>query len=385
MKNRTWAEIDIDNLMFNIKTLKSVLGRNVGILAAVKANAYGHDSIEITRILSKHVSMFGVASMDEAIELRIHRIDNPILILSPTMESDINRIVDYNLMPNVVALEYAKKLDLAAHRKNRVVNVHVEIDTGMNRTGIHYTKAVEQIEKICAMKNIVLEGIFSHFAEAEKADKAFSIAQKKRYDIIIDTLQKKGIKVKYRHFANSSAIENLEDCQYNLVRPGIMIYGQYTDERLKKKIALKPVMRIKTRIGQIKTLKKGDSVSYGRTFTAKKEMRIATCLIGYADGYLRDLSNKSSMFVNNTRVKVIGNVCMDLTMIDISKVKSADVGDEVEVFGDNIKLDELARLSNTLIYEIMTGIGPRVPRVFIKRRKMYYSKNILATNGGNLV
>jgi len=209
MKNRTWAEIDIDNLMFNIKTLKSVLGRNVGILAAVKANAYGHDSIEITRILSKHVSMFGVASMDEAIELRIHRIDNPILILSPTMESDINRIVDYNLMPNVVALEYAKKLDLAAHRKNRVVNVHVEIDTGMNRTGIHYTKAVEQIEKICAMKNIVLEGIFSHFAEAEKADKAFSIAQKKRYDIIIDTLQKKGIKVKYRHFANSSAIENL--------------------------------------------------------------------------------------------------------------------------------------------------------------------------------
>jgi len=180
-------------------------------------------------------------------------------------------------------------------------------------------------------------------------------------------------------------LKTFEDCQYNLVRPGIMIYGQYTDERLKKKIALKPVMRIKTRIGQIKTLKKGDSVSYGRTFTAKKEMRIATCLIGYADGYLRDLSNKSSMFVNNTRVKVIGNVCMDLTMIDISKVKSADVGDEVEVFGDNIKLDELARLSNTLIYEIMTGIGPRVPRVFIKRRKMYYSKNILATNGGNLV
>ncbi|PIP13648.1 MAG: alanine racemase [bacterium (Candidatus Stahlbacteria) CG23_combo_of_CG06-09_8_20_14_all_34_7] len=385
MKNRTWAEIDIDNLLFNIKALKAVLGRNVSILAAVKANAYGLDSIEITRVMSKHVKMFGVASMDEAVELRIHRIDNPILILSPTIVEDINRIIDYNLMPNVITLEYAKKLNDAAYRKKRIVNVHVEVDTGMNRTGIYFEDAVEQIEKIYSMKNLYLEGVFSHFAEAEKKNRSFSIAQKKRYDIILNTLQKKGIKIIYRHIANSSAIENLESCQYNLVRPGIMLYGQYTDERLKNTVLLKPVMRLKTRIGQIKTLKKGDSISYSRAFYAKKDMKIATCLIGYADGYLRSLSNIASMFVHGKRVKVIGNICMDLTMIDVSNVKSVKVGDEVEVFGENINLSELSRISNTLIYEIMTGIGPRVPRVFIKHGRIYYSKNILATNGGTLV
>ncbi|MGE3062529.1 MAG: alanine racemase [bacterium] len=385
MKNRTWAEIDVDNLLHNVKALKSLLGGGVKILAAVKANAYGHDSIEITRILSRQVEMFGVASMDEAIELRIHRIDNPILILSPTMESDINRIIDYNLMPNIINRDFAKKLDKAAGKKRRLVNAHVEVDTGMNRTGIFYQDAAEQIEEMTKLKNIRIEGIFSHFAEAEKKNKSFSIAQKKRFDIILYELQKKGIKFKYRHIANSSAIENLSDCRYNLVRPGIMIYGQYTDERLRDSITLKPVMKLMTRIGQIKILRKGESVSYGRTFTAKKDMRIATCLIGYADGYPRALSNRGSMFVKGREAKVIGNVCMDLTMIDVSDIKSAKAGDEVEVFGENIRLSRLAGMSKTLIYEIMTGIGPRVPRVFIRHKKMYYSKNILATNGGNLV
>ncbi|MDD3803405.1 MAG: alanine racemase [bacterium] len=385
MKNRTWAEIDIDNLMHNVKTLKKLLGKKTKVMAAVKANAYGHDSIEITRVLSPHIEMFGVASMDEAIELRIHRIDNPILILSPVMESDISRIIDYNLMPNLISFEFAKKLDDAARRKYRVVNAHVEVDTGMNRTGISYSDAAKDIERISSLKNVRVEGIFSHFAEAERRNKSFSIAQRKRFDIILDELQKRKIKIKYKHIANSSAIENISGCGYNLVRPGIMIYGQYTDETLRDTVALKPVMKLKTRIGQIKMLRKGDSVSYGRTFTAKKDMVIATCLIGYADGYPRSLSNKASMLVNGKRASVVGNVCMDLTMIDVSHIKTAKVGDEAEVFGDNIPLSEISRHSRTLIYEIMTGIGPRVPRVFMKKNKVYYSKNILATNGGNLV
>jgi len=385
MKNRTWAEIDIDCLMHNVRELRRLAGPKVKVLAAVKANAYGHDSIEITRVLSRQVEMFGVASMDEAVELRIHRIDNPILILSPVMESDISRIVDYNLMPNLISFDFAKKLDDAARKKYRIVDGHVEIDTGMNRTGIHHENAVEEILRMASLRNVRVEGLFSHFAEAERSDRSFSVAQKRRFDIIIQRLRERRMKFKYVHMANSSALENLEECGYNLVRPGIMIYGQYTDDRLRRKADLKPVMKLKTRIGQVKSLKKGDSVSYGRTFTARKDMKVATCLIGYADGYPRSLSNRAFMFVGGKRAKVLGNVCMDLTMIDVSHISGVSAGDEVEVFGDNISLSELAKESGVLIYEIMTGIGPRVPRVFMKRGKVYYSKNILATNGGNLV
>lgn len=385
MKNRTWAEIDIDNMLFNLKSIKKRIGQKIGILAAVKANAYGHDSIEIGRILSPLIDIFGVASIDEAIELRIHRFHNPILILSPTIFGDIDKVVDYNLMPNINSFEYAKKLDRAAFKSGRIIGAHIEIDTGMNRTGIDYKTAEEDILKIISLKNIKVEGVFSHFAEAEKSDRSFSIAQKERYDIIIKLLEKKGIQFKYRHFANSSAIMNLKECQYNLVRPGIMLYGHYTDMRLKPLIDLKPVMRLKTRICQIKELEKGDSVSYGRTFTAKKKMRIATTLIGYADGYPRLLSNKAAMFVNGRRAEIVGNVCMDLTMIDVSKIENVSCGDEVEVFGEHISIDELAKISGYINYEIMTGIGPRVPRIFYRNGKNYYQKNILATNGGTLV
>ncbi|MEJ5307972.1 MAG: alanine racemase [candidate division WOR-3 bacterium] len=385
MKNRTWAEINIDNLLYNVKTIKKVIGKDVKILAAVKANAYGHDSIEITRVLSPYIEIFGVASIDEAIELRIHRIPNQILILSPTLEKDAPKIVDYNIMPNLVSYSYAKSIDKESKRKNRITEAHIEIDTGMNRTGISYRDAEREIPKILDLKNIYVSGIFSHFAEAEKEDKGFSIEQKRRYDIILNKLKEKGINFKYRHLANSSGIVNIKGSLYNLVRPGIMLYGQYTDERLKEFIKVKQVMFLKSRICQIKNLKKGDTVSYGRNFVAEKNMKIATVLIGYGDGYSRLLSNKSYMFLKGKRVRVVGNVCMDLTMIDISDVENVKVGDEVEIFGENISINELAKLSGLLNYEILTGIGPRVPRIFVKNGNIYYQKNILATNGGNLV
>jgi len=379
MKNRTWAEIDINNLFFNIRQIKSVIPKKTAILAAVKANAYGHDSIEISRQLSGSVDMFGVASVDEALELREHGIKDDILILSPIMGSDIGKILKNNIMTNINSLRFAKELNREAKKRNLTARAHIEVDTGMNRTGIDHREAVENIEKIFKMNHISAEGVFSHFAEAEKKDRSFSIEQKTRYDIIIKSLNDRGIEFKFLHFANSSALVNIKDSFYNLVRPGIMLYGHYTDKFLKDKIKLKPVMRLKTRIGQIKNINKGDSISYDRTFTANKSMRIGTTLIGYGDGYPRLLSNKADMFVSNCSCRVLGNVCMDLTMIDISLCKDVNPGDEVEVFGDNISVDTLAELCGNINYEIMTGIGPRVPRIFFRNGK-YYEKTILSLN-----
>jgi len=379
MKNRTWAEIDINNLFFNIRQIKSVIPKKTAILAAVKANAYGHDSIEISRQLSGSVDMFGVASVDEALELREHGIKDDILILSPIIGSDIGKTLKNNIMTNINSLRFAEELNREAKKRNIIARAHIEIDTGMNRTGIDHREAVENVEKIFKMRNISAEGVFSHFAEAEKKNRSFSIEQKTRYDIIIKSLNDRGIEFKFLHFANSSALVNIKDSFYNLVRPGIMLYGHYTDKFLKDKINLKPVMRLKTRIGQIKNIKKGDSISYDRTFTAKRNMRIGTTLIGYGDGYPRLLSNKAEMFVCGCSCRVLGNVCMDLTMIDISSCNDVKPGDEVEVFGDNISVDTLAGLCGNINYEIITGIGPRVPRIFFRNGK-YYEKTILSLN-----
>lgn len=377
MKNRTWAEIDIDNLLFNIRQIKSVLPKKTAVLAAVKANAYGHDSIEVTRQLSGKIDMFGVASVDEALELRSNGIKDDILILSPIMGSDIGRILKHGIMPNINSLAFAKEFNREASKWNMKARAHIEVDTGMNRTGVDFREAVQSIEKISRMKNIAAEGIFSHFAEAEKKDRSFSIEQKKRYDIIIKSLNDRGIGFKYLHFANSSALVNIKDSFYNLVRPGIMIYGHYTDKHLKSRIALKPVMRLMTRIGQIKEIFKGDSISYDRTFSAKRKMTVGTTLIGYGDGYSRLLSNRAEMFLAGQRCKVVGNVCMDLTMLDITSCPGVKTGDLVEVFGENIGLDELASITGNINYEIITGVGPRVPRIFHRGGK-YYEKSILS-------
>ncbi len=378
MKNRTWAEINIDNLLFNIKQLKKQLHKNIHILAAVKANAYGHDSIEISKSIAPFISVFGVASIDEGIELRKNNIKKPILILSPVLISDTKKLINFKLMPNIFSYDYAIQLNSKLKKFNKKLNVHIEIDTGMNRTGIEYKNAVNDILKIYTdLSYISIEGIFSHFAEAEK-NSQFTIEQLKRYDIIIKTLINKRVKIRYMHIANSSAILN-EYYTYNMVRPGLLLYGHYTAPSLKSKMNLKPVMSVKTRIAQIKHIKKGDSVSYSRTFTAKKDMKIATTLIGYGDGYPRLLSNKAYMIVNGKKAPIIGNICMDLTMIDITKIKNVKVGDEVELFGENVSIDYLAKKSGYINYEILTSIGPRVPRIFIKNSRIYKKKNIMAS------
>lgn len=379
MMNRTWVEIDIDSILYNLKSIRSLLNDSTSILAAVKANAYGHDSIEISLSLHDSIEMFGVASIDEAIELRDNNISKPVMILSPVIDSDIERIVKYHCIPNVYSLSFAQRLNEYSRKTGIVSPVHIEVDTGMNRTGIDFRHAVNDIETISHMDNIQIDGIFSHFAQAEKPG-GFTIEQTERFDIIVNELKSKGILYNYLHLSNSAGIVNARRAQYNMVRPGIMLYGQYTSPALKEKLDLKPAMTMKSRICQIKNLKKGDTVSYTRAFTASKDMTIATILVGYADGYSRLLSNKAYMYVHGNRCPVIGKVCMDLTMIDISHLKKGAVstGDEVEIFGSNINIDELAQITSMINYEIMTGVGPRVPRIFKRNDKIYKTKNIMA-------
>ncbi|MFO8061900.1 MAG: alanine racemase [bacterium] len=377
MKNRTWAEINLDNLINNLNSIKDFLKDDTLILAAVKGNAYGHDSVIVSDELSEHIDYFGVASVDEGIELRKNSIDNPILVLSPTLTDDIERIIDYDLIPNIHTVAYARAFSQYCNEHGLTRPVHIEIDTGMNRTGIDYREAFDCIKDISSMDNITVEGIFSHFAEAEK-EMGFAIEQKQRFDIITDRLKEEGIDFRSLHFANSAAIVNQDNIDYNMVRPGIMIYGHYADESLKDKIDLKPVMTLKTRVCQVKILEKGDTVSYKRSFKADRRMKIATTLIGYGDGYSRLLSNRSQMYVNGKKADVIGKVCMDLTMLDVSHIEDIKPGDEVEVFGEIISVDELAGISGMINYEILTGIGPRVPRIFLKNNEIYKMKNIMA-------
>lgn len=379
MMNRTWVEINIDNVLFNLNSIRSLLNQNTGILAAVKANAYGHDSIEISLALQDNIEIFGVASIDEAIELRDNDIKKPIMILSPVIDSDIERVIRYNCIPNVHSLAFAEKLNEYSGKAEIISPVHIEVDTGMNRTGIDFRQAAEDIAAIARMPHIRIDGIFSHFAEAEKSG-GFTIEQTGRFDIIINELKSRGILYNYLHLSNSAGIVNAPEAQYNMVRPGIMLYGQYTSPQLRNKIDLKPAMTMKSRICQIKTLKKGDTVSYTRAFTAPGEMTVATVLVGYADGYSRLLSNKAYMHVHGQRCPVIGKVCMDLTLIDISGLKNENIktGDEVEIFGNNINIDELAEITSMINYELMTGVGPRVPRIFIRNNKIYKTKNIMA-------
>lgn len=377
MKNRTWAEINLDHLINNLNSIKEFLSDDTLILAAVKGNAYGHDSVVVSEELSEHIDYFGVASVDEGIELRKNSIVKPILVLSPTLTDDIERIIHYDLIPNIHTVDYARAFSRYCDKHGLIRPVHIEIDTGMNRTGIDYRKAFDCIKEISSISNITIEGIFSHFAEAEK-DMGFAIEQKQRFDIITDRLKEEGIDFRNLHFANSAAIVNQDNIDYNMVRPGIMIYGHYADESLKDKIDLKPVMTLKTRVCQVKILEKGDTVSYKRSFRADRRMKIATTLIGYGDGYSRLLSNRSQMYVNGKKANVIGKVCMDLTMLDVSHIEDIKPGDEVEVFGETISVDELAGISGMINYEILTGIGPRVPRIFLKNNEIYKMKNIMA-------
>lgn len=358
----TWAEINLKALSHNFLRTTEIVGEKVKVLTVVKADAYGHGAVKVSKTLQElGCDLFGVATVDEALELRESDIRAPILVLSSITSDEINTVVKHNLTPIVFSLDLLKKLDSYASKNNIRIKYHLKIDTGMNRLGVDSNKLYEYISEIKNLNNVIMEGAFTHLSSAD-IDKSYTMEQISLYKQSLNTLNSLGYKPTYEHAANSAALQRYRDSHFNLVRPGIMIYGACGAED----VYLHPVMKLKSKIIQIKQLPKGSQVSYGGTFVTDRLTRIAVIPIGYADGYMRHLSNKAMVSIGGSTAPVIGRVCMDLTIIDITDLKDISLGDEVVLFGDeNISVDKLASLADTISYELLSIVGKRVPRVYV--------------------
>jgi alanine racemase len=360
-----WIEIDLKALSGNFASIREYVGKNVKIVATIKQNAYGHGLLPIAKSLAAQgADFFALEGIEEAIILRQAGFKQPILILTAILPQFASAIINYKLTPTLVSLELGRKLNQEAAKKNIKIPAHVKIDTGMGRLGPGYEQADDFINQLKKLQNISLEGIYTHFPVAD-CDKKYTQNQIKIFNDFILKLKAKGIEFKYRHCANSAAIMNFKSAHFNMVRPGLILYGLSPFNKMPFKI--KPVLSLRSRVIFIKDVKKGDTVSYGRTYKIKKTGKIATIAAGYADGYQRSLSNKAKVIINDKLFPLAGRICMDHTMIDIDGDKKIKVGDEVILIGKsskhNISAEYLAGLANTISYEITTCLSTRIPRM----------------------
>ncbi|NPV38636.1 Alanine racemase [Brevinematales bacterium NS] len=357
----TWVEIDLSSLRKNAQTLLSRTGGKP-LIAVVKADAYGHGAVRVAKALEKEgVNFFAVATLDEAIELRENGVNSDILILGPVEERGMDSLFTYRLVATVISSSYAKSLSEKAKKQGQSLRVHVKIDTGMGRLGIRYDEAPERLEEIMSLEGLFLEGIFSHFPSAD-VDRDFSEEQVRRLKKIRENMRLAGKKISLCHIANSEGIWNIPSSfgeEFTHVRPGISLYGVASSER-----GLLPVMSLRTKIVQIKPLRKKETVSYLRQYVVQKEREyIAVLPLGYADGVSTCGSGKYEVVIKGRRYPQVGRVCMDYMMVSLDdNPDHIEEGTEVEVFGSFLSLQEFAHKSSRIPYEVMCGVSKRVPR-----------------------
>lgn len=361
----TWAEINLENLSYNFFQIKKLLSSSTKVMVTVKADAYGHGLIPVSRkLVSCGVDFLGVASIDEGIALRKAGIKLPILVMGLVLKKDLSPISSYGLTTTVCDEDLASALNNKARALGKRVNVHIKVDTGMGRIGVPPQDAGELVKNIQKMKNLRIEGLFTHFAFADM-NKEFTLYQLDLFDKLINKLKNTGIHIPLIHAANSIGLIDYRKSHFNMVRPGLVIYGLHPKENMK--INFKPVLGLKTKIVFVKKVPKGSGISYGHDYITKRNTTIVTLPIGYGDGYPRNLSNRSPVLIAGKRFKVSGRVCMDQIMVDVGPLP-VKVGDEAVLIGtqkkDKITTEELANLSGTIPYEIVCGLGSRVPRVY---------------------
>ncbi|KOR24541.1 alanine racemase [Clostridium sp. FAM 1755] len=371
-----WAEIDLDNLQYNVEQVKNIC-KNKDIIGVIKANAYGHGAMEIApTLLENGVTRLAVAVLSEAMELRMSGVKKPIMILGYTPGSLGDMLLDNDIEQSVYSYNDALELSKVAVLKRKILKIHIVIDTGMGRIGFLPTKeSVEDVYKISKLPNIKIEGIFSHFSSADELNKDYTLYQMNKYNEFINELENKDLSIPIKHIANSAAIIDLESTHLDAVRAGIIMYGYYpSNDVLKDNIKLKPVMSLKTSIVHIKKVPAGEYISYGRTFKTEKESIIATLPIGYADGYNRLLSNKGKVIVNGKLAPIVGRVCMDQCMIDVTSIEDLKVGDLVTIMGEengvSYTAEDIASEIGTISYEVICNVNKRVPRVYKKDGKI---------------
>lgn len=381
--NDVWAEIDLSAVSHNIREIRRVLAPGCRLMAAVKADAYGHGLIEVAcRVLADGADALGVARFSEAVRIREAGIAAPVLIFGHTAEAAAEKLVDYGLIQTVYSLETARLLSEAARTSGKKIRAHLKVDTGMGRLGVlaragtpasdikgAMAAGLEEAAAIHGLPGIDLEGIYTHFATADEPDKGFAYNQLAVFNEFIEKLRVGGIEFSVRHAANSAALINMPETHLDMVRPGIAIYGIYPSDAVNRSgLMLKPAMSIKTRVIHIKRVGSGFPVSYGAEVVTTRPTAIATVAVGYGDGYRRLLSPGGRMLVRGRSAPVMGRVCMDLTMLDVSGIPDVRIGDEVVVMGsqgdESVTIDEIARKINTIGYEVVTSVAARVPRFY---------------------
>lgn len=372
--NRVRADIDLDAVLYNMESMHKKLKPGTKIAAVVKADAYGHGAVEISRVLENLPYLWGyaVATSNEAMQLVEAGRKKPIIILGLSFPEQFEEIVENDLRPAVCTYETAQALSDIAAEKNKVCRIHIKVDTGMSRIGFQVTpESADTVARISKLPNIMIEGIFTHFARADESSKAPAYEQFKQFEKMTAMVEEKGVQIPLKHCSNSAGIVEIPECNMDMVRAGITLYGLWPSEEVDKtKISLKPVMSLRSRVAYVKELLPGRQISYGGTFTVKKKMTVATVPVGYGDGYARGLSNKGWVLIKGQKAPICGRVCMDQCMVDVTDIPGVKIGDTVTLLGkdadEEITMEQLGELSGRFNYEFACLITPRVPRIYHK-------------------
>ena len=371
---RVQARINLDAIYKNLENTRKKLNKNTKLMVIIKADGYGHGAVPIAWMVDSIVDAYGVAIVEEAVELREAGITKPILILGHSSKEEFEQVIQYDITQTIYTLQMAEDLSKVASSLNKKAKIHLKLDTGMSRIGFKDDEeSIKQIESISALKGIEITGMFTHFACADMTDKTSAKKQYQRYEAFAKRLEQVGVYPEVKHVSNSAAIMDLPDTYLNMVRSGITTYGLYPSEEVNKQnLILYPAMELLSKVIYVKEVEPGTGIGYGSTYIAKQTIRVATVPVGYADGYPRVLSNKGYVLIHGKKAPILGRICMDQFMVDVTEIPETKYDDDVVLIGvdgdETITVEELANMAYSFNYEFVCDISKRVPRVYVRNK-----------------
>ena len=376
--SRVYAKIDLDAIAYNMEQMKHNISPETKVMAVIKADGYGHGAVQIAEMMERwnYIWGFAVATLDEAVVLRTEGIQKPILVLGCVFPDQYMEMLKHEIRMNIYTEEMAESISRMAAREGKTAYMHIKLDTGMSRLGFGINEqSAETIKRISKMPNVNMEGIFTHFTKADEKDKSFTKKQIQEFVWMTERLKEKNVRFTYEHCSNSAGIIDVPEANFDIVRAGISTYGLYPSEEVDKtNVKLKPALALKSHVAFVKEIESGTPVSYGGTFVAKEKMKIATIPVGYADGYPRSLSNKGYVLIRGKKAPILGRVCMDQFMVDVTQIEGVSFGDKVTMIGKDgneiLPVEVLSELSGRFNYEFVCDLGKRIPRVYVRDGKI---------------
>lgn len=376
--SRVYAKIDLDAIAYNMEQMKQNIRPETKVMAVIKADGYGHGAVQIAEMMERwnYIWGFAVATLDEAVVLRTEGIQKPILVLGCVFPDQYMEMLKHEIRMNIYTEEMAESISRMAAREGKTAYMHIKLDTGMSRLGFGINEqSAETIKRISKMPNVNMEGIFTHFTKADEKDKSFTKKQIQEFVWMTERLKEKNVRFTYEHCSNSAGIIDVPEANFDIVRAGISTYGLYPSEEVDKtNVKLKPALALKSHVAFVKEIESGTPVSYGGTFVAREKMKIATIPVGYADGYPRSLSNKGYVLIRGKKAPILGRVCMDQFMVDVTQIEGVSFGDKVTMIGKDgneiLPVEVLSELSGRFNYEFVCDLGKRIPRVYVRDGKI---------------